>query len=57
MPIHITIVPIVTALNKNFWSTCKRKSINQKKIHLDKALANYPANKKAVIKKGTFNIE
>lgn len=52
LPIYTKLVPIVEAMADNFWDSGEREEIRQKKVHLDKALTDYAANKRARISNG-----
>ena len=56
LPIHTEAVPIIQALSGNLWESNERASIQQKRMHLDRALRDYSMNKQAQIVDGKATI-
>ena len=52
LPIHTKLVTIDEAMADSFWTDSERSMINQKRVHLEKALTDYAANKRAGIASG-----
>ncbi|XP_064404273.1 uncharacterized protein LOC135349653 isoform X2 [Halichondria panicea] len=49
LPLHVKVVPISIALNDHLWDEASLTVIRRKKVHMKKALVDYPANKRARI--------
>lgn len=56
LPIHTKVVTIDEAMADTFWEESERSTMRQKKIHLEKALTDYAANKRAHVNKGKSNL-
>ena len=54
LPIHVKVVPISIALNDHLWDEASLTVIRRKKVHMKKALVDYPANKRARISAGKY---
>lgn len=52
-PIHTKVAMLNETLVDNLWAENERVSIRQKKIHLERALRDYAANKGASILAGS----
>ena len=55
LPIHTKVVTIDEAMADSFWEENERTEIHQKRVHLEKALTDYAANKRAHVGDGKPN--
>ena len=57
LPLHVKVVPISIALNDHLWDEASLTVIRRKKVHMKKALVDYPANKQARTGAGKYTIK
>ena len=57
LPLHVKVVPISIALNDHLWDEASLTVIRRKKVHMKKALVDYPANKRARTGAGKYTIK